>query len=43
MKYLALLFLVFFVWIVYELWRAPLVDDDGNVIEPTKRLRDLFK
>lgn len=32
-------------WIVifYELWRAPQLDDNGNVIKPTKTFKDLFK
>ena len=32
-------------WIVvfYELWRAPQLDDHGNIIKPTKTIKDLFK
>ncbi len=32
-------------WIVvfYELWRAPQMDDEGNIIKPAKTLKDLFK
>ena len=32
-------------WIVvfYELWRAPQLDDNGNIIKPTKTFKDLFK
>jgi hypothetical protein len=32
-------------WIVvfYELWRAPQMDDKGNIIKPAKTFKDLFK
>ncbi len=32
-------------WIVvfYELWRAPQLDDNGNVIKQAKTFKDLFK
>ena len=30
-------------WLVYEAWRAPLVDHNDNIIKPAKKLRDLFK
>lgn len=29
--------------IIYELWRAPQLDNNGNVIKPTKTFKDLFK
>jgi len=38
-----IIFLIITVWIGYEMWRAPLLDDNYNVIRPAKRLRDLFK
>lgn len=31
------------IWMSYEIWRAPLLDDNYNVIRPTKTLKDLFK
>ncbi len=31
------------VWLLYEIWRAPEMDDNGNIIRPTKKLKDLFK
>ena len=37
------LFVVAILWIAYEVWRAPLIDDDHNVIVPAKKFRDLFK
>jgi len=40
-------FILCFVWIAYEIWRAPLMEetDDGKLItkRPTKKLSDLFK
>ena len=38
-----LLIIVSVLWLAYEAWRAPLVDDDNNVIVSAKKLRDLFK
>lgn len=29
--------------IFYELWRAPYMDKDGNVIKQAKTFKDLFK
>jgi hypothetical protein len=43
MKYLLILSILFGVWIAYELWRAPQIDQNGNVIKPAKKLTDLFK
>ena len=32
------------VWMPYEIWRAPMMDEfTGEIIEPTKKLSDLFK
>jgi hypothetical protein len=30
-------------WLAYEIWVAPLVDDNYNIVVPQKKLRDLFK
>lgn len=35
--------IIVWVWVTYELWRAPQLDDNGNVIKPTKKFKDLFK
>lgn len=36
-----------FIWMAYEIWRAPLMeeDDQGNlkIKRPTRKLSDLFK
>jgi hypothetical protein len=42
-----ILFIVFWIWIIYEGWRAPMMreNEDGTytTIKPTKKLSDLFK
>lgn len=30
-------------WMAFEIWRAPMVDQNENIIIPTKQLKDLFK
>lgn len=42
-KIIIIAYLVFIIWMAYEAWRAPLVDDKGNIIIPPKTLKDLFK
>lgn len=31
------------IWMAYEIWRAPLLDNNYRVIRPTKTIKDLFK
>lgn len=31
------------IFVIYELWRAPQLDNNGNVIKPTKSFKNLFK
>lgn len=31
------------VWFAFEIWRAPMVDQNENIIIPAKQLKDLFK
>ncbi len=31
------------VYIAYEMWRAPMMDDRGRIIKEGKKLSDLFK
>jgi hypothetical protein len=35
--------IVYIIWIAYEVWRAPLVDDNCNILIPEKKFKDLFK
>jgi hypothetical protein len=30
-------------WIAYEIYRAPLMDDNGRILKEGKKLSDLFK
>jgi len=47
MKYIILLFTVTTLWIAYEMWRAPLMEetDDGRLItkRPARKLSDLWR
>jgi hypothetical protein len=47
MKGIILLFISLWIWIGYEMWRAPLLEetDDGKLItkRPERKLKDLFK
>jgi hypothetical protein len=43
MKYLFIASIILFLWMAFEIWRAPHLDDNGNVIKPAKKLKDLFK
>jgi hypothetical protein len=31
------------IWAAYEIYTAPTVDDDGRIIQNSKKLSDLFK
>ncbi len=43
MKYLLIAVVVLILWIGFEIWRAPHLDENGNVIKPAKKIKDLFK
>ena len=43
MEYFAIGIIGTCVWMAFEIWRAPLVDQNDNIIIPTKQLKDLFK
>jgi hypothetical protein len=38
-----LIITVMLIWMVYEMWRAPYMDDKGNAVKPVKTIKDLFK
>lgn len=40
---LVIISVLLLVWISYEVWRAPLLDDNYNIVRPVKTLKDLFK
>lgn len=31
------------IWLSYEIWAAPIYDDNMNLIQPEKKLKELFK
>ena len=47
MKIVGIIFCIVGIWMGYEIWRAPLMEEteDGRLItkRPTKKLSDLFK
>ncbi len=47
MKYFGLILLITSIWMAYEVWRAPLMEetDDGRLItkRPTRKLSDLWR
>ncbi len=47
MKYIILFFTITTLWIAYEMWRAPLMEetDDGRLItkRPARKLSDLWR
>lgn len=47
MKYLIIIGTITTLWIAYEIWRAPLMEetDDGKLItkRPTRKLKDLWR
>ena len=32
-----------FLWIGFEMWRAPMMDDNGKITKPGKKLSDLWR
>ena len=43
MEYLAIVIIGTALWLAFEIWRAPLVDQNENIIIPAKKLKSLFK
>jgi len=47
MKYIAILMIISSLWMAFEIWKAPLMEqkDDGRLVikRPEKKLSDLFK
>jgi hypothetical protein len=38
-----LIIIIVFGWMAYEIWRAPYMDDNGNIIKKEKTFKDIFK
>jgi hypothetical protein len=43
MIYLGIGFMIIGIWFAFEIWRAPMVDQNDKIIIPAKKLKDLFK
>ena len=47
MTYIGISFILVAIWIAFEIWRAPLMEEkeDGTLVtkRPTRKLSDLFK
>ncbi len=47
MKYIIIIAILITLWMIYEIWRAPLMEEteDGRMItkRPTKKLTDLWR
>jgi hypothetical protein len=43
-QYIGIAILGFFIWLSFEFWRAPMMDENtGRILKPGKKLSDLFK
>ena len=42
-KVYGIVFIIIGLWIAYEFYRAPMMDESGRVIKPGKKLRDLWR
>lgn len=44
MNYLLIGFIFSMLWVAFEMWRAPMMDEEtGKVIKPGKKFSDLWK
>ncbi len=43
MKYLIIVVIITTLWMAYEIWRAPMMDESGRIIKPGKKLSNLWK
>ena len=43
MEYIAIGLIGSGLWIAYEIYTAPMMDDNGNITKEGKKLSDLFK
>lgn len=40
---LILIFIIIWIWIIFEMYSAPMIDESGNIIKPGKKLSDLWQ
>ena len=43
MKLVGLFMVMTGLWIAFEMYRAPMMDESGRVIKPGKKLKDLWR
>lgn len=43
MKTFLLIMFVVYVWIAFEMYRAPMMDENGRILRPGKKLKDLWQ
>jgi hypothetical protein len=43
MKFVALFMIISGLWIAFEIYRAPMVDNNGRITKPGKKLKDLWQ
>lgn len=43
MKLLGLFMVITGLWIAFEMYRAPMMDERGRIIKPGKKLKDLWR
>jgi hypothetical protein len=44
MKLVALLMFISGIWIAFEIWRAPMMDEEtGKIIKPGKKIKDIWR
>ena len=43
MKFVALFMIISGLWIAFEIYRAPMVDNNGRITKPGKKLSDLWR
>jgi hypothetical protein len=43
MKFVALFLIVSGLWMAFEIYRAPMMDDNGRITKPGRKISDLWK
>jgi hypothetical protein len=43
MKILGLLFIIGGLWVAFEMYRAPMMDEQGRIIKPGKKIKNLWR
>lgn len=43
MKYMIIGLIISIIWVGFEMWRAPMMDDNGRITKPGRKLKDLWR